>query len=190
MCITQPDLCPHDYEQISSLFVRIQVSDSGKPSAHGRFWLEIKLIDENDPPENLQLDQNMINEHSPIGTLIGSFSVQDQDLSQIQTYQILEEDPMSSEGSLFFIEDNNLRLARVPDYEQVQFILISVQATDSGEPPKSVRFIKKKRKEKRSFRFRLSVIFSLKSSISMNYPKHLLLFQIRSLPCRTKRLKI
>ena len=101
--------------------------------------MEVKLIDENDPPENLQLDQNTISEHSPIATLIGSFSVQDQDLAHVQTYQILDESPISSEGTLFFIEDNNLRLARVPDYEQEQFILISVQATDSGEPPRSVR---------------------------------------------------
>lgn len=138
MCITQPDLCPHDYEQISSLFVRIQVSDSGEPPAHARYWLEVKLLDENDPPENLQLDQNSIDEHSPIGTLVGSFSVQDQDLYQTETYEILEESPLSSDGSLFTIEDNNLRLARVPDYEQEQFVLITVKATDSGTPAKSV----------------------------------------------------
>ena len=182
MCITQPDLCPHDFEQINSLFVRIQVSDSGQPQAHARFWLEIKLIDENDPPENLQLDQNTIDEHSPIGTLIGSFSVQDQDLSQTQTYQILEEDPISSAGSLFFIEDNNLRLARVPDYEQEQFILISVQAMDSGQPSKSVRsdvYFCFSLNYENHVLFRSPVVFLLKSSISMNCRKLLLLFRIQ-----------
>ena len=138
LCIHQPELCPHDFEQVSSVFVRIRVDDSGEPRASHKFWVEVKLTDENDPPINLQLDDNLVKENSPTGTLIGSFSVQDQDLYQTHTYKILNEDPLLPQGTLFTIEDGDLRLARSPDFEQEEFVLISVQATDNGTIPKTV----------------------------------------------------
>jgi hypothetical protein len=139
MCISQPDLCPHDYEQIDALLVRVRVDDNGQPSASQEFWIEILITDENDPPVNLQLNENTIKENSPIGTLIGSFSVQDEDLYQIQTFTITNENGSFMDETLFFIEENLLRLARSPDYEQEQFVVVSVQATDNGTFPKSVR---------------------------------------------------
>lgn len=138
MCILEPDLCPHDFEQLSSLFVRIRVDDSGVPSCSTKFWLEVKLLDENDPPVHMSLDENTVPENSPIGSLIGSFAVQDQDLYQTASYELISEDPIAPSGTLFYIEDNNLRLARVPDFEQEQFILIRMRATDNGTIPKNV----------------------------------------------------
>jgi hypothetical protein len=131
MCISQPNLCPHDYEQISSLLVRIRVDDDGTPPVSQKFWIQVPLPDENDPPVNLQLDENLIKENSPIGTLIGSFSVQDEDLYQTHTFTL-------GDQNLFIMDQNHLRLARSPDYEQEQYVIISVQATDNGTIPKSV----------------------------------------------------
>ncbi|CAF1122720.1 unnamed protein product [Rotaria sordida] len=138
MCISQPDLCPHDYEQTTSLRIRILVEDNGVPQASQKFWILIRITDENDPPLNLQLDKNIVMENSPIGTLIGSFSVEDQDLYQIHTYTLLNQSSFSSTGHILTIEDNGLRLLRSPDYEQEQFVLITVQATDNGIPPKNI----------------------------------------------------
>jgi hypothetical protein len=132
MCISQPDLCPHDYEQISSLYVRISVQDNDEPRISQKFWIKIKITDENDSPINLQLNGNFIKENSPIGTLIGEFSVQDQDLYQIQTFFLLNE-------NIFLIENNFLRLARSLDYEQESFVFISVQVIDNGTIPKNVK---------------------------------------------------
>ena len=141
MCTLQPDLCPHDFEQIGSLFVRIRVDDSGIPPASSKFWLEVKLLDENDPPVHMTLDENTVSENSPISTLIGSFDVQDEDLYQTATYQLISEAPLTANGPHFYIEDNNLRLARSPDFEQGQFILVRIQATDNGTIPKSVSLL-------------------------------------------------
>ncbi|CAF1281839.1 unnamed protein product [Rotaria sp. Silwood1] len=138
MCISQPDLCPHDYEQITSLLIRILVEDNGVPRTSQKFWMQIVITDENDPPLNLQLDKNTVMENSPIGTLVGSFSVEDQDLYQTHTYTLVNENSFSSKGFCFTIEDNDLRLIRSPDFEQEQFILITVQATDNGIPPKNI----------------------------------------------------
>jgi len=138
MCLNQLDVCPHDYEQMRLLVVRILVEDSGEPQASQKFWIEIKLTDENDPPVNLELDENFVKENSPIGTLIGSFSVQDEDLYQIHTYTIINQSPLLTNKNVFVIEDNNLRLAQSPDYEQNQFYRITVQAIDNGTIPKNV----------------------------------------------------
>lgn len=139
MCISQPILCPHDYEQITTLYIRILVQDNGQPCASQKFWIKIKITNENDPPIDLKLDENIIKENSPIGTLIGSFSIKDQDLYQIHQFIILNQNPLLNNLNLFYIEDNDLRLANIPDYEQQQSILITVQAIDNGTIPKSVR---------------------------------------------------
>ncbi|CAM4782539.1 unnamed protein product [Rotaria magnacalcarata] len=138
MCISQPDLCPHDYEQTNSLLVRIFVEDNGEPRASQKFWIQVKITDENDPPVNLMLDETAVKENSPIGTLVGSFLIDDQDLYQTHTYTLISENSFSNNGNLFSIEDNDLRLMRPPDYEQEEFVLITVHATDNGVPPKSI----------------------------------------------------
>ncbi|CAF3966087.1 unnamed protein product, partial [Adineta steineri] len=138
MCISQPDLCPHDYEQITSLLIRINIKDNGQPSVSQKFWIQIRITDENDPPVNLQLNQNFIRENSPIGTLIGSFSAEDQDLYQTHTYTLVNQSPLLNNGFLFVIEDNNLRLLQSPDYELDSFYIITVQCTDNGTPPASI----------------------------------------------------
>ncbi|CAF0726212.1 unnamed protein product [Adineta steineri] len=138
MCISQPDLCPHDYEQITSLLIRINIKDNGQPSVSQKFWIQIRITDENDPPVNLQLNQNFIRENSPIGALIGSFSVEDQDLYQTHTYTLVNQSPLLNNGYLFVIEDNNLRLLQSPDYELDSFYIITVQCTDNGTPPASI----------------------------------------------------
>lgn len=138
VCLLQPELCPHDYEQINSLYLRIGVEDEGEPPASSKFWIQVHLLDENDPPIDLELDQNTVAEKSPIGTLIGELSVRDQDRGQVHTYEIIDEDPKSPLGNLFMIDGNNLRLARVPDFEQGQFVVVNIRATDNGTIPKSV----------------------------------------------------
>lgn len=137
-CLSQPDLCPHDFEHKSSLYIRIQVEDQGQPRASQKFWIQIRITDENDPPVNLQLNTNLVKENSPIGYLISSFTVQDQDFYQTHSFHLLQETPISPDGNFLLIEDNQLRLARTPDYEQEQFLLITVQARDNGTIPKNV----------------------------------------------------
>lgn len=179
MCIFEPDLCPHDYEQITSLYVHIRVDDNGQPPASQKFWIQIRIIDENDPPVNLQLDANLVKENSPIGTLIGEFSVQDEDLYQTHTFTILYETPLDTNGNFFLIEDNELRLTRSPDYEQEQFILVTIQTMDNGTIPKNVRQrIFKTKEKKKLISFRSPVFFSLKFLMLMNFLRLIFFFQI------------
>ncbi|UJR34161.1 hypothetical protein I4U23_021569 [Adineta vaga] len=138
MCIDQPDLCPHDYEQISSVLIRIHVEDNGIPREGQKFWIQIPITDENDPPIDLQLNQNTVRENSPNGTLIGTFSVKDQDLYQAHTFILLFQSSLIHNEEVFTIEDNSLRLIKSPDYEKEQSYLITVQAIDNGTIPLSV----------------------------------------------------
>lgn len=146
----------------------MQVEDNGEPRALQKFWIQIPITDENDPPGNFQLESNLVEENSPIGQLVGSFLVQDQDFYQTHTFVLLQETPLSSEGNAFFIDDNQLHLARVLNYEQDEFILITVQTIDNGTIPKNVREIQRKQRKEFLY-FRSQEIFSLKFSILMNY---------------------
>ncbi|CAF1591017.1 unnamed protein product, partial [Adineta ricciae] len=137
-CISQPDTCPHDYEQISSVLIRVLVEDNGTPRASQRFWIQVMVTDENDPPVDLQLNQNTVKENSPIGTLIGTFSVEDQDLYQNHSFMLVHQSSSFKNQSIFEIENNELRLLQSPDYEQDQFHLITVRATDNATSPLSV----------------------------------------------------
>ncbi|CAF0955062.1 unnamed protein product [Didymodactylos carnosus] len=132
-CIIEPERCPHDFEQIQSLRLRVMVEDYGLPRAYNKFWIEVIIIDENDPPVNLRLDDNIVAENSPIGTLIGSFSAQDQDIYQILNYTLLD-DP----SGLFYMDGNTLRLGKLPDYEKYHRVTITVEAKDNGTEPKNI----------------------------------------------------
>lgn len=139
----EPNLCPHDYEQTDSLYIHVRVTDNGSPPISQKFWIKLEITDENDPPVGLRLERNSVAENSPIGTIVGSLSVRDQDVYQTHTFNLLSNE---SSRDLVYIELNNLHLARVPNYELEKFVLINVQAIDNGTQPKNVKSFIRSRK--------------------------------------------
>ena len=90
----------------------------------------------NDPPSDIILSKNTLLEHSPIGTLVGTFSVRIPDTTDGITYNLQQ-----SAGEYFFqLQGNTLRNTWVPRWNNLQGLKINdyrivVRATDNGSPP-------------------------------------------------------
>lgn len=94
--------------------------------------VSITVTPVNDPPSSLSLDNNIIAENQPSGTLVGSFSTQDPDANESFTYQLVDGAGSDDNGS-FSISGSSLMSAAVFDFEAKASYSIRVRSTDSGE---------------------------------------------------------
>ncbi len=68
-----------DFEKQSKHLVTIQSTDSGQPRKSVVDTLELRVEDVNEAPTDVTLSSNIVNENSPQGTLVGTFTVTDPD---------------------------------------------------------------------------------------------------------------
>lgn len=120
-----------DYEQLESnpLSVRIEVSD--KDALTFTKALSITILDVNDAPTNIMLTQNSVAENLPIGTLIGNFSTEDQDVGDTHTYHIKVQEE-GDHHELFSIQNNQLRTEAIFNFEEIDSYEITIRSTDTG----------------------------------------------------------
>ena len=114
-----------DAETTSALSVRIRTIDQGDLSFERMFSIPIQDVD--DPHTNLQLSSATIVENQPVGTVVGTFSVDDADNSAI-TYTILQ----SSLADAFDIVNNQLVSQRVFNFESENRFTILTEARDNA----------------------------------------------------------
>ena len=80
-------LSPHtvfDYEKQVSYRVKINTTDSGRPSLSFGETLELRVRDLNEAPTSIALNGNKVFENSPVGTFVGNLSVDDPDNAGIR----------------------------------------------------------------------------------------------------------
>ena len=109
--------------------IRIRSMDSG-----GLFIEEIftiTIVDESEPPTDIDLSNNEIAENEPLNTIIGSFSTTDPDIGDTFTYTLIsgvgDDDNVS-----FVISGNQLLAAEIFDFDERETYSIRVRSTDSG----------------------------------------------------------
>jgi hypothetical protein len=73
-----------------------------------------------------------INENINAGTLIGTLSTSDQDVSDTHTYRLVSGDG-DTDNSFFTIDDNQLKINYSPDYETKSSYKIRIKTTNSSE---------------------------------------------------------
>lgn len=120
------------YELQQIYNIRIRVTD--KDALTFDKALEINIIDENDPPVNLALSSNTIEENAAIGTQIGFFTNEDPDLNETHVYQLVS-GAGDQDNAFFEIDDDILRNAVVFNYEDPNHgpeYSIRVRVTDKG----------------------------------------------------------
>ncbi|CAL1533864.1 unnamed protein product [Lymnaea stagnalis] len=120
-----------DYEQSSSYFVKVKVTDDGSPPLSAQFDLEVQLINENDAPTNLQLSAMNVSESAAVDTLVGILSAQDPDVGQTLRFTITNSD-------FFTVKGNQLVVSGGLDFETSPRVGIEITASDNGSPVKSV----------------------------------------------------
>ncbi|MEQ8472709.1 MAG: T9SS type A sorting domain-containing protein [Marinoscillum sp.] len=117
-----------NFEENSSLSIRVASATSIGTVNH---QLIITVEDENDLPTDLSITNSEIEENSALGTLIGTFLPEDEDLEDVHTYEFITGTGDGDNGS-FTIEDSNLLTNSEINFENKSGYSIRVKVTDQG----------------------------------------------------------
>ena len=93
----------------------------------------VTVKDVNLAPQDILLDNNIVDEQRPAGTRVGLFSTIDPDLGDFHTYSLVSGDG-GEDNSSFEIENNELMTAEVFDYRFKFRYEIRVRSEDNGVP--------------------------------------------------------
>ncbi len=121
-----------NYEVKDSYSIRVRTTDSGGLTYEKQFT--ISILDENDAPTGLALSGSTIDENSPVGSEIGTFSTTYEDAGELFSYELVA-GTGDTDNSSFTIAGgggDSLKLAVVPNYENKDSYNIRVRTIDSG----------------------------------------------------------
>ncbi|MBK7031133.1 MAG: cadherin domain-containing protein [Bacteroidales bacterium] len=125
-----------NYELITSFVLVIKVQDNGVGLLSSQANATVNLLNVNDSP-NINNQAFAIEENSMNGTTIGTVEAQDQDVSQLLTYQIISGNP----GGAFYINNATGKLlvsnSSVLDFENQSTFQITISVSDNGNPNSS-----------------------------------------------------
>ena len=120
-----------DFESRETYTVRVRTQDQGGLSFESPLTISIRDI--NDLPTNLQIQSSLINENSPVGTLIGAFTASDQDAGDVISYRLVAG---NNDNSLFSMVNGQLTSNTSLNFESRSSYQVAVQAFDlSGSGP-------------------------------------------------------
>lgn len=114
-----------DFETNASHTVRVQSSDGALATASA---FELSVINTNDDPTGLTLDNQSVDENSGVGTLIGTFTLEDVDIARAVYIMI----PGANDNASFVINGAELLTAESFDFETDQSYNIDIQASDGN----------------------------------------------------------
>jgi len=122
---------PTEAQGPGSYNMKIVAMDNGEPSMYADETFTITVTEVNTPPTALQLSSTIVQNHSPVGTVIGAFSAVDTDLpAQALTYSLVSGIGDADNGK-FTIAGNQLKVAVPPDIASQTAMYIRVQVSDS-----------------------------------------------------------
>ena len=111
-------------------------TDADGYSDHQEFLAGSNLLDAksfpNQSPSAIYLSNNEVEENSPVGIIIGTFSVSDPNPNSFHQVTLLDQNDSGAEVNFFIDENNTLRTGRVLDFEKNQSVEITVRAIDEG----------------------------------------------------------
>ncbi|XP_062519526.1 coadhesin-like [Corticium candelabrum] len=125
--------CLLNYEAQRQHDIVVRATDSGVPSLSVDIKLSIFVNDINDQPRDLDLSDNKVVENYPIDTVIGILSSTDEDDGQRLSYSLADDD-----NGRFKVVANELKVAKVVNYEMATAHSIVVESQDNGTTPLKV----------------------------------------------------
>ncbi|HEY9698799.1 MAG TPA: cadherin domain-containing protein [Trichocoleus sp.] len=122
-----------DYSSQNSYSIRVKTTDSTNLSFEKVFTISVLDNSANRPPTNIGLSTNTVNETSPVGSLVGTFTTDDPNAGDSFTYSLVT-GTGSTDNSAFTIDPTTgqLKLNVVPDFETKNSYAIRVRTTDQG----------------------------------------------------------
>lgn len=118
-----------DYEANAVYSIRVQSEDYTGLTAQKAFTITVNNA--NDAPSNINLSSNAIAEHTPIGTVLGQLSTNDQDNPDSFTYSFVP-GTGAADYAAFTIDGALLNSAVIFDYEIKNSYSIRLRSTDVG----------------------------------------------------------
>jgi len=120
-----------DFESQNEYHIVIQVEDPLGATFQKPFIINVK--DTNESPTDIELSNTTIDENSPEGTVIGTFSTIDEDNGDTHTYSLAVGDGTNdADNSSFTISGNELQNTGVFNYESQNEYQIYVATEDEG----------------------------------------------------------
>lgn len=115
-----------DYETATSFKITVKSKDKGGATFTRDFTITVTNV--NEAPTAVRISSSAVLEHAPVGTVVGTFTAQDQDHGDTHSFSLV-----SNPGSYFTISGSTLKVnLDTLDYETVSSVTISVKATDKG----------------------------------------------------------
>lgn len=119
-----------DNEFINATYrVRIQTEDHQGITFSKSFNIKVTTI--NEAPTNILLSKSVIDENSPIGSVIGLLSTVDANQDDAHTYSLVTGD-LDTNNESFKIEGDQLLVSEVFDYESKSVYTVRIQTKDKG----------------------------------------------------------
>lgn len=129
-----------DFEAQSSYSICVRSTDNGSPAQSVDQAFTISILDVNEAPVSINLDNDSLEENQSSGTLIGSFSADDPDAGQSHTFSLVQPGGScpGTDNAAFTLTGAGLYSAGVFDFETRSAYEICVRATDNGLPAASL----------------------------------------------------
>lgn len=130
-----------DYEEYTSFNLTVLATDNGIPPRSIRKTTKIKVVDVNHPPTDLTFNGRSVTENSPIGTVVGNFTITDPDnrLSQTQLYSCRVETTAGGDSVPFTISNRlSLTVSGEVNYEKKQLYSLKVTCTEEVPNPYNI----------------------------------------------------
>ena len=127
-----------NYESKNSYSIRIQTIDSGGKTLSKSFTISIN--NENEPPIDILLSNDNINENEQINTEVATLSSTDEDSGDTFTYSLVSGNG-DDDNNKFTISDNKLQTNESFNYETKNSYTLRIQTIDSGGATFSKSFI-------------------------------------------------
>ena len=118
-----------DFDVKSSYSIRVRTTDAGGLSTE--IPLVILVINVNDPPTNIILSSNSIQENVPLGTVLGALSTTDADDFDSFTYSLVT-GAGDANNANWLINGNQLVSNAAINFEQTKFQQVRIRTVDAG----------------------------------------------------------
>jgi hypothetical protein len=121
-----------DFETKPSYTIRVKTTDSGGLSLEKDFTITVTDLPETPgttTPQDILLDNSIIDENVLSNTVVGTFSTVDPDVDDSFTYSLV---PGGADNAAFTIVRNQLQINNSPDFETKATYVINVRSTDVG----------------------------------------------------------
>ncbi len=118
-----------NYEKSSQIPIQVEVTDEAGENTTQELMIDI--LNENDAPEDVTLDNYLVNENVVLGRSIASISAVDEDTSDTHTYQLIPGEG-SEDNPFVIVSGDQLILQQSLDYEMKDYLSIRLQVTDQS----------------------------------------------------------